>query len=130
MTEHESLAESLRNLARDLGDLFRSELAIFKREAIDQGRHLAVAGVWLGAAAVMGLAFLGVFTAFLVIVLTLVFAPWIAALIVTVAYGVAAAGLLASAIVKIRSTPIEFKETTRSVKEDVEWIKSGMTSAK
>lgn len=130
MSEHESLAESLRNLARDLGDLFRSELAIFKREAVDQGRHLAVAGVWLGAAAVMGLAFLGVFTAFLVIVLTLVFAPWIAALIVTVAYGVAAAGLLASAIVKIRSTPFEFKETTRSVKEDVEWIKSGMTSAK
>jgi hypothetical protein len=130
MNERPPLTESLADLARDLGDLFRAELTHFKSELAREGRKLAVAGVWLAGAAVMGLAFLGVFTAFLVLVLTLVFSPWLAALIVTVAWGFAAFSLLAAAKIKLESTlPIEM-ETPRSVKEDLEWIKSGIKSAK
>lgn len=130
MNERESLGESLRHLGQDLGDLFRAELAQFKREATGEMRKLAVAGVWLAGAAVMGFAFLGAFTAFAIIVLTLVFQPWVAALIITVAWGFAAISMLAAAKIKLDSAlPIEF-ETTRSVKEDIEWIKSGIKSAK
>lgn len=130
MNEREGLGESLRHLGEDLGDLFRAELAQFKREVTTEGRKLAVVGVWLAGAAVMGLAFLGVFTAFAVIVLTLVFQPWLAALIITVAWGFIALAMLAAAKIKLDSAlPIEL-ETPRSVKEDLEWIKSGIKSAK
>lgn len=130
MNEHGSLGESLRQLGQDLGDLFRAELAQFKREATTEGRKLAVVGIWLAGAAVMGLLFLGAFTAFAIMVLTLVFAPWLAALIVTVAWGCAAISMLAAAKMKLDSAlPIEF-ETARSVKEDIEWIKTGIRSPK
>jgi hypothetical protein len=130
VNEREGLVESLHRLGQDLGDLIRAELAQFKREATAQIRELGVAGIWLAGAAVMGLAFLGAFTAFAIIVLTLVFQPWVAALIITVAWGFAALSLLAVAKMKLDSAlPIEL-ETPRSVKEDIEWIKSGMKSAK
>lgn len=130
MNQHESLGDSLKHLGEDLGNLFRAELAQFKREAVDEGRKLAIVGVWLAGAAVMGLAFLGAFTAFAIMVLTLVFQPWLAALIITVAWGFIAASMLAAAKMKLDSAlPIQL-ETTRSVKEDIEWIKSGIKSAK
>jgi hypothetical protein len=130
MNEREGLGESLHSLGEDLGRLFRAELAQFKSEVTGEARKLAVAGIWLAGAAVMGLAFLGVFTAFAVIVLTLVFAPWVAALIITVAWGFIALSMLAAAKMKLDSAlPIEL-ETTRSVKEDLEWIKTGIKSAK
>lgn len=130
MNERESMGESLKHLGQDLGDLFRAELAQFKREATGEMRKLAIVGVWLAGAAVMGLAFLGAFTAFAIIVLSLVFQAWLAALIITVAWGFAAISMLAAAKIKLDSAlPIEL-ETTRSVKEDIEWIKSGIKSAK
>jgi hypothetical protein len=130
MNERESMGEALKNLGADLGDLFRAELAQFKREATGEVRKLAVAGIWLAGAAVMGFAFLGAFTAFAIIALTLVFQAWLAALIITVAWGFAAVSMLAAAKMKLDSAlPIEL-ETARSVKEDIEWIKSGMKSAK
>jgi hypothetical protein len=130
MNERESFADSIKHLAQDLGDLFRAELALFKREATTEARKFAVVGIWVAGAAVMGLAFLGAFTAFAIMVLTLVFQPWLAALIVTIAWGFLAISMLAAAKMKLDSAlPIEL-ETTRSVKEDIEWIKSGMKSAK
>lgn len=130
MNERESMGDSLKHLGQDLGDLFRAELAQFKREATGEMRKLAIVGVWLAGGAVMGLAFLGAFTAFAIIALTLVFQPWLAALIITVAWGFAAISMLAAAKMKLDSAlPIEL-ETTRSVKEDIEWIKSGIKSAK
>lgn len=131
MNQHESLGESLHHLGRDLGDLFRAELALFKRETATQLRGLAMAGIWLGAAAVLGLAFLGAFTALLIVALGLALQLWAAALIVTMFYGIGAAGLLAAAIAKFREArPIDFDQTARSVKEDIAWIKSGMNPAK
>ena len=126
-----SIRESVANLGHDLGDLFRAELALFKKESKEELRGLVAGAVWLGAGAIMGLAALGAFTAFLMIVLQLVLAPWLAALIVTAAWGFAAISLLAAARAKIQSAlPIQFEQTTRSVKEDIEWIKSGAKSAK
>jgi hypothetical protein len=130
-SERESFVESVQHLGKDLGDLFRAELQLFKAEATQQMGGLLSAGVWIAGGAVMGLAFLGAFTALLIMVLSLVLAPWLAALIVTALWGFAAAALISAAVVQMRAAlPLEFKETTRNVKEDVEWIKSGMKSAK
>ena len=131
IVDRDSIKESVANLGHDLGDLFRAELALFKKEAREELRGLAVAGVWLAGGAVLGLVTLGVFTAFAVMVLSLVLAPWLAALVITIAWGVAAGSLLAAARIKLQSAlPIQFDKTTRSVKEDIEWIKSGAKSAK
>lgn len=125
------MVDSLQHLGKDLSDLFRAELALFKQEASQQLRGVALAGVWVAAGAVMGLAFLGAFTAMLIMVLSLAVASWLAALIVTVAWGLVAGSLIAAAAAKLKTTlPIEFDQTTRSVKEDLEWIKTGIKSAK
>lgn len=131
MNERESLGESLAHLTRDLADLFRAELALFRREAGEDARKLLAGAVWIAAAAVMGLAFLGGFTALAIIALSLVFASWLAALVVSIVYGGLAVALLSAAAAKFKSAmPLTLDETTRSVKEDVEWIKSGLKSAK
>lgn len=129
--QRESMGEALHHLAKDLADLFRAELALFKQEASGQIRGLAIAGVWVAAGAVMGLAFLGAFTALLIIALSLALPLWLATLLVTAAWGFAAISLIAAAATKLKATlPFEFDQTTRSVKEDIEWIKTGISSAK
>lgn len=126
-----SIAESVHNLGQDLSELFRAELAVFKKEAREELRSVLAAGIWLAAGALMGLAALGAFTALAIIVLQLVLAPWLAALIVTAAWGFVAGSLLAAARIKLHSAlPLQFERTTRSVKEDIEWIKSAAKSAK
>jgi hypothetical protein len=129
--QRESMPDALRNLGKDLGDLVRAELALFKSQASRQLSALAIAGVWVVAGGVMGLAFLGAFTALLIIVLSLAVPTWLAALIVTAAWGLVAGSLIAAAAIKIKATlPLDFDQTTRSVKEDIEWIKTGIKSAK
>lgn len=131
IVDTESIKESVSNLGHDLSRLFRAELELFKKEAKHELAGLAVAGVWLGAGALMGLLALGAFTAFAVIVLSTILVPWLAALIITIAWGFAAASLAAAGWIKLQSAlPIEFDKTARSVKEDIEWIKSGAKSAK
>jgi Putative Actinobacterial Holin-X, holin superfamily III len=131
IVDRTSLTESVEHLGRDLGDLIRAELALFKKEAMREMRGLAAAGIWLGAGAIIGLAALGAFTAFCIIALSLVFQPWLASLLITFIWGFAALSMLAAAKIKLQSAlPVDLKETTRSVKEDIEWIKSGAKSAK
>ena len=131
MNDHQSLGESLHRLGEDLGDLVRAELALFKKEAAEQLSQVAAAGVWIGGAAVFGLAALGAFTALLMIALGLVLPLWLSALIVTALWGFLAIGLATAAIAQLRAAlPLKFDKTTRNVKEDIEWIKSGAKSAK
>jgi hypothetical protein len=127
----DSLGDALSRLKTDVETLVRAELRTFKEEAIEQLRPLALAAA-LGAAAFLTvLAFVGVFSALCVIALSLAVPPWLAALIVTVVYGIAAAVLASMAIVRFRSAlPINFNRTARSVKEDVAWIKSDLKAGK
>ena len=121
-----SIKESVARLGTDLGDLVRAELAIFKSELRDEGVKIAAASVWLAGGALFGLAALGVFTAFLVMVISLVLQPWLSALVVTVFWGCAAGSLLAAAAIKFKAAlPMTLDKTKRSVKEDITWIKSG-----
>jgi hypothetical protein len=131
LVNRESLVDSVRHLGQDLGDLFRAELALFKKEALRETRGIAAAGIWIAAGAVLGLAALGAFTACCILLLMFAFPAWLSALIITIAWGFGAGSLLAAGIIKLRSSlPVEFNETTRSVKEDIEWIKSGAKAAK
>jgi hypothetical protein len=101
--QREPMADALRHLGQDLGELFHAELSLFKQEATVQLRGIGIASAWVAAGAVMGLAFLGVLTAFLIMALSLVLAPWLAALVITVAWGVVAGSLLAAAAIKFKA---------------------------
>jgi hypothetical protein len=127
----DSLTEALSRLKADVEDLVRAELRTFKEEAIEQLRPLLFAAALAAAAFLTVLAFIGVFSALCVIALSLAVPPWLAALIVTVVYGIIAAAMGSIAIGRFRAAlPINFNRTARSVKEDVAWIKNDLKAGK
>ena len=131
IVDRESIKESVVQLGQDVGDLFRAELALFRREARQELVGVLTAGAWITAGAVFGLVALVALTALAIIALSLVVVPWLAALIVTAAWTFAALSLLVAARIKLQSSlPIEFDQTARSVKEDIEWIRGGAKSSK
>jgi hypothetical protein len=131
MNDGPSLAQSLQRLFEDLGALFRAELNVFRRELTEQMKQAGEAGGYIAAGALMGIAVFGAFTAFLILVLAVVMPAWGSALLVTVIYGAIAAVLLAIGRNKWKAAmPLDMDRTTRSVKEDVEWVKSRMNTAK
>lgn len=120
------LGEALRDLPQDISTLIRAELQRFLGELRENARNAAIVGAWVGAGALIGLGAFGAFTAFFILVLDLIFQAWLSALIVTVFWGIVAAGLLMAARTQMQHLKIgDFSKTTRSVKEDIEWIKSG-----
>jgi hypothetical protein len=83
----------------------------------------------LSGAAVLGLAAVGGSVATLILLLDLVMPAWLAALIVTVAYGAAAAVLALRGKQRLTdATPPTPEQTIESVKEDVQWAKTHATS--
>ncbi len=96
-----------------------------------KARRLGMGAGLIAVAALLALAMIGALTAAAILALDLVVAGWLSALIVGVAVGVVAAGLLLLGLRSIRrATPPIPSETVESVKEDLAWIrtqaKSGM----
>ena len=128
---HEPLGEAISRLARDLGDLFRAELRLFRAEALDDARALGVIAALGAASAFMLLLCVGAFTAFLIAALSVEMATSLAALIVFAVYLVVAAVLGAAAVAAYQhAKPIGFDRTAHSVKEDVAWITGDLKSAR
>jgi hypothetical protein len=108
----DAVTDALNRLKNDIELSVRAELKTFKEEAIEQLRPLVAAAALASAAFLTALAFIGVFSALCVIALSIAVAPWLAALIVTVVYGIAAATLGSLAFVRIKSAlPLKFDKT-------------------
>ena len=126
-----SIGELFKKLSGDLSLLVRQELDLFRVEMTEKGKAAGQAGVVLSGAAVVGLLALGALTATLILVLSLVMAPWLAALIVTVVYGVVAAVMAVTGKRKVEDVlPPTPKQTVETVKEDVEWAKTQAKSVR
>jgi len=78
----------------------------------------------LGGGALFGLGAFGAFTAFLIALLGLAMDTWIAALIVTVIYGVIAGVLAMSGKNKIQEATPPAPQTVDTLKEDARWAKT------
>jgi len=131
---HASMGELVNRLASDLTALVRQEFELLRSEMAEElsrsGRRAGQGAGMLGAAAVCGLMALVCLSATLVLVLALAFPAWVAALIVTFAYGAVAGVLAVEGKRKIKEiTPPVPRQTIETVKEDVEWAKSRTTSA-
>jgi hypothetical protein len=125
------LGEVARDLTRDLSLLVRQEVELAKAEMAQKGRTAAPGLGMIGGAGIAGLMAAGAFTAFLILVLSIVLPEWLAALIVGVAltgiaYVVAKQG---KERVEQAGTPVP-EQTIETVKEDVEWAKTRATSAR
>jgi putative superfamily III holin-X len=125
-----STAELVKELSREVSQLVREEIALAKAEMTQKGKHAGIGAGMLSGAAVLALAAVGGSMAFLMLVLDSWMPGWLAALIVTIAYAVAAAVLALRGKERIsHATPPTPTETIESVKEDVQWAKTHATSS-
>ncbi len=129
--DERSVGELLRELSAETSTLVRQEVQLAKEELTEKGKQAGKGAGLLGGAAVMGLALLGAFTAFLIAVIALAVPVWLSALIVTVLYGVIA-GVLALAGKKAlqQAGPAKPEQTIDTLKEDAQWAKTQAKSAK
>jgi hypothetical protein len=92
--DEQSIAELLRQLSEQTQSLASKEMELAKAEVAAKGKRLGIGAGTFGAAGLIGAFAVGAFTAAVILLLATAMKPWVAALIVTVAYA-AIAGVLA-----------------------------------
>jgi apolipoprotein N-acyltransferase len=121
----------LRQLSEETSTLVRQEVQLAKAELSEKAKQAGKGAGLLAGAAVMGVALLGAFTAFLIAVIAQALSVWLAALVVTLVYAVVAVVLaLAGRSALRKATPVKPEQTIDTVKEDVQWAKTQAKSAK
>ena len=118
------IGELLKELSQQTATLVRQEIELAKAEVTTQGKKAGIGAALFGGAGVIGLATLGAFTAFLILLLAEVMPGWVAALIVTVVYGAIAAFLALRGKDKVQEATPPAPQTVETVKEDIEWAKN------
>jgi hypothetical protein len=125
-----SISELVKDLANETSTLVRQEIELAKAEMTDRGKRAGKGAGVLAAGAVVALLAFGALTAGLIAALDLAMPTWLAALIVTVVYGVIAAVLVQIGRKQVQeAAPPVPEETIESVKEDVQWAKTRTRSA-
>lgn len=124
------IPELLKQLASETTTLVRQELELAKAEMKEKGRKAGPGVGLIGAAGGVALLAGGAMTAFLILALDGFMPNWLAALIVTVGYGVIAGVLYVQGKEKVddAGSPAP-RQTIETVKEDVEWAKHPTRSA-
>lgn len=135
MAVHNGSDRPVGDLVRDLSDqttaLVRQEVELAKAELTVKARTAGIGAGMFGGAGALGFYALGALTATLILALATAVDAWLAALIVTVAYG-AIAGLLAlrgKARVQ-RATPPLPEQAVESAKEDIRYTKTKVQEAR
>jgi hypothetical protein len=122
--------ELFKRLSEQTSELVRLELNLAKAEMSAKATTVKAGAGMLGGAALVGLLAAGAFTATVIALLSTAMDTWLAGLIVTVIYAVAAGAMAASGRARVAdATPVVPEQTIETVKEDVEWAKTRGTSA-
>jgi hypothetical protein len=125
----QSIGELLKQLSEQTATLVRQELDLAKAEMQQKGKRAGVGLGLIGVGGVVALAAVGALTATLILILAEWMDAWLAALIVTVVYAAGAALLALQGKEKVaEATPAVPEQTIETVKEDVQWAKTQMTS--
>ncbi|MDQ6780375.1 MAG: phage holin family protein [Candidatus Eremiobacteraeota bacterium] len=125
------IGDLLKRLSHETTLLLRQEIDLAKAEVSEKGKQAGKGASMFGAAGVAALAAVGALTAFLIIALSSVMAAWLAALIVTIVYGVVAFVLAQSGKHKFAAAkPLMPTQTIQTLKEDVQWAKTRAGSAR
>lgn len=115
----------MKQLSEDLLLLVRKELETAREEIAEKVKTAGVGVGMLSGSALTGLMTLGSLTALLILALSLVLAPWLAALIITLLWAAVTAVLALGGRKKIQDAgPLMPEKTIEGVKEDLRYAQS------
>lgn len=125
----ESVGSLLSDLSSDISTLVRQEIELARVELTAKGKVAGKGAGMLAAAGVVALVMLFALTMFLIAVLGEVMDTWLAALIVTILWGVVAFVLVQAGRKQLKEAlPPKPEQTIETIKEDVQWAKTQMRS--
>jgi hypothetical protein len=125
------IGELFKQLTEDLSTLVRQEIRLAQAEVSQKGKAAGIGIGMFGAAGIAGLLALGALTACLIAALATGMEVWLAALIVTAVYAVAAGLLALSGRSRVaEAAPPVPEQTIETVKEDAQWAKTRLQSAR
>ena len=123
-SDDRSVAELMKQLSDQTATLVRQEMDLAKAELTTKGKRAGLGAGMFGGASLFGVYALGALTACAILALAKAVDPWLAALIVTAAWGVIAGALALGGTLNVkRGVPPTPEQTVQSVKEDVEVTK-------
>jgi uncharacterized membrane protein YqjE len=127
----QSMGELFKQLSEELSVLVRQELRLAQAEMTEKGKRAGIGAGMFGGAGLVAVLALGSLTACIVAALSKAMDVWLAALIVTAVYAAVAGVLALAGRERIHeATPAVPEQTIETVKEDVQWAKTQMPSAK
>jgi uncharacterized membrane protein YqjE len=125
------VGELLKELSTQTTTLVRQELELAKAEMAQKGKQAGIGAGMFGGAGLFGLLALGSLTACVIAALATGMELWLAALIVAVVYAAVAGVLALLGRQKTREAiPPAPEQAIESTKEDVEWARSQVRSAR
>jgi hypothetical protein len=125
------LGELFKQLSEETTRLVHQEIELAKAELTQKGKQAGMGAGLFGAAGVIGFLALAALTTCLILALDAAMPAWLAALVVAVVYGAVAAVLALRGRAKVKqAVPPVPEQTIETVKEDVQWAKTQMPSAK
>jgi uncharacterized membrane protein YqjE len=125
------VGELLKQLSQETSLLVRQELDLARAELQQKGREAGAGAGLLGGAGATALVALTALMVTIVAVLDTAMATWLAALITTLLFAAVAGALALVGKNRLKQAgPPVPQQTTDSVKEDVEWVKTRARSAR
>jgi membrane protein len=118
-----SVSDVLQDIIGNLQQIVRDEFRLAKADVEDKARRAARPASILAAGAVLGLYGLGFLLLAGVYGLSLVIAPWLAALLVGAVLAIVAAILVSSGRTRLKQIDPVPEKTVQSMKENVQWTK-------
>jgi uncharacterized membrane protein YqjE len=125
------VGELLKELSSQTTTLVRQELELAKAEMAEKGKQAGLGAGMFGGAGIFGLLALASLTTCVIAALATGMEVWVAALIVGAVYAGIAAVLAVAGRQKTReATPPAPEQAIESTKEDVQWAKTQVKSAR
>jgi uncharacterized membrane protein YqjE len=125
------VGELLKELSEQTTTLVRQELELAKAEMAEKGKQAGIGAGMFGGAGLFGLLALAALTTCVIAALATGMEVWLAALIVAVVYAAVAGVLALLGKQKTReAVPPAPEQAIESTKEDVQWAKSQVKSAR
>jgi uncharacterized membrane protein YqjE len=130
LREH-SMGDLFKQLSDDLSTLVHQELALARAEMTEKGKRAGLGLGMFGGAGLLGFLAAISLTICIIAALATQMKVWLAALIVTVIYAAIAAVLALQGRDRVaEASPPVPEQTVETVKEDVQWAKTQLPSAK
>jgi uncharacterized membrane protein YqjE len=123
------IGDLVKDLAGQTSTLVRQEIQLAQAELTSKGKQAGRGAGMLAAAAVAGLLALIALTACLIVALDSAVPLWLAALIVTLLWGVIGAVLATRGRKDLQQATPPVPQTVETVKEDIQWAKTQTGSA-